>query len=66
MSWDLQQVCYSTISFVEEQKMKSVFLGECKSNKSGAESLMDSVKTIFDNLVIENDLNNKLVSFSTK
>ena len=45
--------------------MKSVFLGESKSDLRGAEGLLESIKIAFSNLGIENVAKSKLTGLST-
>lgn len=46
--------------------MRSIFLGESKSVKRGAEGLLDAVKILFEDLEIESLAKEKLTSLTTE
>lgn len=57
---------FVTARFISEDKeMRSIFLGESKSIKRGAEGLLDAVKILFEDLEIESLAKEKLTSLTT-
>lgn len=49
----------------ENKKLTSVFLWESKFNKRGAEGLLDSFKTVFQEIAFENIAKEKLTGITT-
>jgi hypothetical protein len=57
---------FFTARFITDvQEITSVFLGESKADKRGAEGLLDSVIMIFQNLGIEGLMKEKLTGVTT-